>query len=139
MSEEKKQKKSSIDSAVQAALNSIAISRSRIVAFHYAVKGLGNSQWRMNEPHIQKAVSALNGVLYEELNEAYRRLFMWGIFDEKARKEAIDAAAEHFLKERMSIIELLFDDVRFRPERWETETEKRFRDEIAALIKRDSL
>jgi hypothetical protein len=104
---------------------------SQIVALHYACRDI-----RKDYSYEQEAIkdfSALHGSLYRRLNEAYRKLFMFGAIstDNKMLYKARKKAFEHYLSEKSSIMGYLgFKDS------WECELEDRFRSEVKCAKER---
>jgi hypothetical protein len=117
--------KSILTECAENALTEIQRIESQIVALHYACCDI-----RKDYSYEQEAIkdfSALNGSLYRRLNEAYRKLFMFGVVstDNKMLHKAREKAFEHYLGEKNSIMGYLgFKDS------WECELEDRFRSEI---------
>lgn len=117
--------KSLIKECAENALAEIQRVESQIVALHYACKDV-----RQDYSYEQAAIkdfSALHGSLYRRLNEAYRKLFMFGAIstDNETLYKAREKAFEHYLDEKSSIMGYLgFKDS------WECELEDRFRSEI---------
>jgi hypothetical protein len=131
------QKNPSVKQAVESALEGVAICRSRIVALHYVIHGLG-SRGRGDES-LGRAIETINARLYEELSEAYKRLFMWGVIDDEARTKAAEAAASYYLAERSDVMKYLFPDPRAgTPPSYFARHEKELRREIAERIAKGS-
>ena len=123
-------KKNKLSEAGQIALEKVSICENRIKALHYAVEGSrGKSSYKAYENDFSK----LHCFLYDELNEAYRVLFMWGTliggeYLEKSKKAALD----HYLKKDSSIMEYLDIHGSF-----ECSLEEKFRKEIELLRKQN--
>lgn len=118
--------KSLLTECAENALAEIQKIESQIVALHYACRDIRDDYSRENEA--VKDFSALHGSLYNRLNEAYRKLFMFGAIstDHEMLYKAREKAFEHYLTEKSSIMGYLgFKDS------WECELEDRFRSEIA--------
>lgn len=117
--------KSILTECAENALAEIQKIESQIVALHYACKDI-RQQYSYEKEAIQD-FSALNGSLYNRLNEAYRKLFMFGMIstDHKMLYKAREKAFNRYLDEKSSIMGYLgFKDS------WECELEDRFRSEI---------
>ena len=107
------------------ALAEIQKIESQIVALHYACKEI-----REDYSYEQMAIkdfSALHASLYRRLNEAYRKLFMFGAIsiDNEMLYIARQKAFAHYLGQKDYIIGYLG----FKGS-WECELEERFRSEI---------
>lgn len=126
-----------VDDAVQAALDGVAICRGRIAALHYATQGLQKPYDHRTE--LAQALDTLHALLYRELVDAYQRLFMWGVVDEGARMKAAEAAQVHFLNEHNAIMHNLLPDPRHELSGWNSESEAKFREAIAARFKHECL
>jgi len=122
--------KSLIKEASQNALKRIELIKSKITALHYACKDLRSNNYK--EPVIKNDFSAIHGVLFAELNDAYRDLFMFcAVSADKdmlilAKKEALD----HYLKENCYIMGYLGFDSQGSHS---ANLEKQFRQEIKYL------
>ena len=121
---------SKVNVAAQNALNKVVICENKIKALHYAISGLNRRFEIYHEAKLD--FSHLHSLLYQELNEAYRVLFMWGVLMkgevlEKAKKAALD----HYLNEKNGIMGYLNMEGKFP-----CELEDQFRAEIEALRKK---
>jgi hypothetical protein len=123
----KKTKK--IDQAVVAALKAVEIAKSRIHALHYAMQGARERGF--GNVKEQQEFSALHSLLYKNLNDAYRDLFMWGVVSKDAERLARKEAFRHYLREGVTIMQYL-DHTRMHPSQWSAQEEKEFRAEIKA-------
>lgn len=117
--------KSIITECAENALEEIQRIESQIFALHYACKEI-----REDYSYEQMAIkdfSALHASLYRRLNEAYRKLFMFGAIstDNEMLYKAREKAFQHYLGQKEYIMGYLgFKDS------WECELEDRFRSEI---------
>ncbi len=126
--------KTKLSEVSQIALEKVSICENRIKALHYAVSGLTDKFTYKSYKGAENDFSKLSCFLYEELNEAYRVLFMWGTliggeYLEKAKKAALD----HYLTEDVSIMKYLNIHGSY-PE----SLENSFRKEIELLRKQNS-
>lgn len=111
-----------IKECCQNALDEIQQIESQIVALHYACKDYSHENAAI------KDFSAIHASLYHRLNEAYRKLFMFGMVstDYEMLMKAREKAFKHYLDEKTHIMGYLgFDGS------WSCEIEDRFRGEIS--------
>lgn len=121
---------SKVNEAVQAAMAHVELCEQRIVALHFAARGLTVDQ---RTPDVNAGLSALHLALVEQELSAYRNLFMWAaVGNESARKEAKRRAFKRFLGERKSIMQLLDVEGKY-PGQWSGAEEEEFRAELAAV------
>lgn len=123
-------KNGKLNEAAQNALNKVVICENKIKALHYAINGLDRKFELYHEAKLD--FSRLHCLLYQELNEAYRVLFMWGVLNKgEALETAKKAALDHYLSEKTNIMNYLNIEGSYPGE-----LENQFRAEIEALRKK---
>lgn len=118
-----------VEEAIDAAFAGVELQESRVRAFEYAVREVAG-----RFPGLSGALSEVRAAIYQNLLDAYRRVFMWGLLEPKARLRAKELAFSKFLKEDAAIMEYL-DPEHKSPGGWMSEEEERFRREIEELKK----
>jgi len=124
--------KSYIKQAFESAYTEVCDSQQRITALHYALKPIRDK--RNYNKEVDQDFSKLHCALFSELNEAYRKLFMWGIIsgDQECMRKAKEAAFDRYLRENCEIMSYLS----FSPlESYPSDLEKQFRVELEILKK----
>lgn len=117
-----------VNKAIENALAAVEIRKARIVALHFALDAL-----RTNKT-TEEAFAVVSAALYADLNAAYAHVFMWGtVGNKETRKEAVRIAANSWLKENVSIMDMLSLDLR-HPSAYLASTEAEFRAEIDKLL-----
>lgn len=94
--------------AIEAAHLEVQIMKNKIVALNYAMRPVSISYGN----RIQGNVDELRASLYAQLNEAYRKLFMWGLVaDSESIAKIRQMAVKQYLTDAHSIRHYLgFDD-----------------------------
>ena len=99
-----------IEQAFEYSYGKVCDLEQRIAALHYAAKPVRNKH--LNTKGESKAnvdFGNLHSELYNQLNEAYRNVFMFGVvsYDKKLIVRAKKLAFEHYLKEKCEIMSYL--------------------------------
>lgn len=112
--------------AIESALESIKLQEARIVALHFAcgeVRNNGNPA----------GFAELHALMYRNLNEAYRRLLIFGILVKDDVQDRVRAKVmRRYLDSGTSIMAYLHIDGEC-PSIWSGEDEKAFRQELEKL------
>ena len=118
--------------AFESAYTEVCDLQFRITALHYALKPIRDKHNYNKE--VDQDFSKLHCALFYELNEAYRKLFMWGIIsgDQECMRKAKEAAFDRYLRGNCEIMSYL----NFSPlESYPSDLEKQFRAELEILKK----
>lgn len=120
-----------IHNAWMVAAANVEIAQMKLQALQYATnpQQYGHS-YRSLTKTSEAEFSLLHGMLYRELNDAYKELLMFGaMLGGDELREAKKMAYHHFLKEGMAISEYLHTPWRFAPK---LDHDKEFRKELLA-------
>ncbi len=124
---------SKVNQAWLNALATVELCEQRLAALHFAMKGIESRTKELSEE-----CNRLHTQLCDNLNNAYRNIFMWGIVTNKPeyQKEARRIAFKKFLAEQINIMCYLELDNQY-PGSWQVEEEEEFRKEIDELNKEE--
>lgn len=114
------------EKALETQLKRIAICEERIAALTFALYGLRDVDY-------SRSIAEFRGQLFDNLNDAFRALYMLGVINPKAHEKAKAAARRFHLKERMGIMNLLDINGQKLPG-WYTEDEEAFRKELREAL-----
>lgn len=96
-----------IEQAFEHAYQEVCDLEQRIAALNYSVRPLQNNKWKHAQKYrAEDEFGALYSQLYELLNLAYSKVFMFGIVscDRKLMAKAKRAAFDHYLKQNSEIM-----------------------------------
>lgn len=122
--------KSMVDQAVTAAFAGVEMAEHKLQAFQYATQNLRRDQSGKIDA-LEGAIRIVYGAICDELNEAYRKVFMWNtLVPDKMRAKAKKLALDRFLTESHAIMQYLYPEG-VHPSMWASKDSERFRKEIA--------
>lgn len=96
-----------VSKAFEQSMTKVYEAEQRIAALHYAMEELSKDWGRRRErPQADEQFSLLHASLYQQLNDAYRNVFMWGVVsgDTQLLLRARKAAFNHYLKSNSEIM-----------------------------------
>lgn len=128
----KKLENSHCKQAFESAYIEVCDLQQRITALHYALKPIRDKHYSNKE--VDQDFSKLHCALFDALNEAYRRVFMFSIIsgDRECMRKAKETAFDRYLRENCEIMGYL----NFLPsESYSCDLEKQFRAELEILKK----
>ena len=99
-----------IEQAFEHAYLAVSDIQQRVAALHYAVSSLQKNKWNSGIKYrAQDEFGSLHSQLYDLLNDAYAKVFMWGVVscDRKLMARAKKLAFDHYLKENSEIMSYL--------------------------------
>jgi len=100
--------KKMMNMAATQALADVNTSEMRIQALEFATHKIGLST---RTPHLRTAIDTIYLELQRQLNDAHRRLLLWGaMLDGQTKQTARRLAYKRFLREGMAIMEYLEPD-----------------------------
>ena len=100
--------KKMMNMATTQALADVNTSKMRLQAFEFATQKM---ELGRRAPHMRTAIETIYLELQRRLNDAYDRVFMWGLLvDDETKRVARRMAYKRFLREGMAIMQYLEPD-----------------------------